>query len=53
MVKRRAALLACGILCASGSAAQAHPHVWVSMRSDIVFTDDGLIKGVNPRMGFR
>lgn len=47
MVKRRAALLACGILCASGSAAHAHPHVWVSMRSDIVFTDDGLIKGVN------
>ncbi len=47
MVKRYAALLACGILCVSGSAAQAHPHVWVSMRSDIVFTDDGLIKGVN------
>lgn len=47
MVKRRAALLACGILCASDSVAHAHPHVWVSMRSDIVFTDDGLIKGVN------
>ena len=47
MVKRRAALLAVGILGAWDSAAQAHPHVWVSMRSDIVFTDDGLIKGVN------
>ncbi|MGQ0483871.1 MAG: DUF1007 family protein [Hyphomicrobiales bacterium] len=27
--------------------ASAHPHVWIDMRSDIVFTDDGLIKGVN------
>ncbi len=27
--------------------ALAHPHVWIEMRSDIVFTDDGLIKGVN------
>jgi ABC-type uncharacterized transport system substrate-binding protein len=29
------------------SAAQAHPHVWADMQSAIVFTDDGLIKGVD------
>ncbi len=33
-------------VCASTSAF-AHPHVWIDMRSDIVFTDDGLIKGIN------
>ena len=27
--------------------AQAHPHVWIEMQSDVVFTDDGLIKGVD------
>ncbi len=27
-------------------AARAHPHVWVSMRSQVVFTENGLIKGI-------
>lgn len=27
--------------------ARAHPHVWIEMQSDVVFTDDGLIKGVD------
>lgn len=27
--------------------ARAHPHVWIEMQSDVVFTDDGLIKAVN------
>ena len=31
----------------AGSQAQAHPHVWIEMRSDVVLTDDGLIKGIN------
>ena len=31
----------------SGVAAQAHPHVWIEMQSDVVFTDDGLIKGID------
>jgi ABC-type uncharacterized transport system substrate-binding protein len=30
-----------------GTQAQAHPHVWIEMQSDVVFTDDGLIKGVD------
>ena len=30
-----------------GSQAMAHPHVWIEMQSDVVFTDDGLIKGVD------
>ena len=37
-----------GLLAASWSLpAFAHPHVWLTMRSDVVFTGDGLIKGVN------
>ncbi|HEX7110402.1 MAG TPA: DUF1007 family protein, partial [Aestuariivirga sp.] len=31
----------------TGTPAQAHPHVWIEMQSDVVFTDDGLIRGVN------
>ena len=27
--------------------ARAHPHVWIEMQSDVVFTEDGLIKGVD------
>jgi len=27
--------------------ARAHPHVWIEMQSDVVFTENGLIKGVN------
>jgi ABC-type uncharacterized transport system substrate-binding protein len=48
MAARRGGALTITLLavCASTSAF-AHPHVWIDMRSDIVFTDDGLIKGVN------
>lgn len=31
----------------AGTEARAHPHVWIEMQSDVVFTEDGLIKGVN------
>ena len=41
-----AALLACA------SEAQAHPHVWIDMQSSIVFTDEGLIKGVDVEWTF-
>jgi ABC-type uncharacterized transport system substrate-binding protein len=27
--------------------AAAHPHVWIEMRSDVIFNDDGKITGVN------
>ena len=30
-----------------GTPARAHPHVWIEMQSDVVFTEDGRIKGVN------
>lgn len=43
----RSIALALIVVLASSLAARAHPHVWVSIRSDIVFTDAGLIKGVN------
>ena len=31
----------------SGSPASAHPHVWIEMRSDVVFNDQGQITAVN------
>jgi ABC-type uncharacterized transport system substrate-binding protein len=31
----------------AGTQAQAHPHVWIEMQSDVVFTEDGLITGVD------
>jgi ABC-type uncharacterized transport system substrate-binding protein len=38
---------AAGIGLAGASTAIAHPHVWIEMRSDVVFNDQGLIQGVN------
>lgn len=39
--------LAMALVACAAAPASAHPHVWIDMRSDIVFTDDGLIKGIN------
>ncbi len=48
MIKRRgAALLAFLAPLAVTPAAMAHPHVWVEMRSDVVFNDQGQISAVN------
>ena len=35
-----------GAVCAAVPA-MAHPHVWIDMRSDVVFDDKGLITGLN------
>lgn len=44
----RAALPALGLFCwAAAAPAQAHPHVWIQMQSDVVFNDQGLISAVN------
>jgi ABC-type uncharacterized transport system substrate-binding protein len=45
--RNRYIVMAAMIACFAGSQAQAHPHVWIEMQSDVVFTDDGLIKGVD------
>lgn len=49
MAARRNRYIVMAALMASlgGSQAQAHPHVWIEMQSDVVFTEDGLIKGVD------
>ena len=49
MATRRYAyiVMAAMTVCVSSAQVSAHPHVWIEMRSDVVFTDDGLIKGVN------
>ena len=48
MTKRRfAALLAFFTAIAVAPPAMAHPHVWVEMRSDVVFNDQGQISAVN------
>ena len=33
--------------CAVAPKAEAHPHVWIEMQSSVVFSEDGLIKGVD------
>jgi ABC-type uncharacterized transport system substrate-binding protein len=38
--------------CAVASRAEAHPHVWIDMQSSVVFTDEGLIKGVDVEWTF-
>ncbi|WP_395661204.1 DUF1007 family protein [Aestuariivirga sp.] len=35
------------ILAVSGSPASAHPHVWIEMRSDVVFNDQGQVAALN------
>lgn len=54
MAGYRKTLFVLAVLVGQGwtAAAMAHPHVWVTMRSDIVFTDDGLIKGINLEWSF-
>ena len=49
MAARRNLYLVMAAMMASfvGTQARAHPHVWIEMQSDVVFTEDGLIKGVN------
>ncbi|WP_395687772.1 DUF1007 family protein [Aestuariivirga sp.] len=46
---RRVMSSAClALTCAASCApALAHPHVWIEMRSDVVFNDQGLITAVN------
>ena len=43
--KLAAAVLALGI--GAAAPAQAHPHVWIEMRSDVVFNGQGQIQGLN------
>ena len=44
--KTAAMALGCATLMGAAPAA-AHPHVWVEMRSDVVFNDQGQIAGLN------
>ncbi len=46
-LRRTSVPLGLAFLMACGAAAEAHPHVWVEMRSDVVFNDQGLITGLN------
>lgn len=47
-MRRISAAITCvGAMLALVSPAMAHPHVWIEMRSDIVFNDQGLITGMN------
>jgi len=39
-------LLLCGVLVLSVQAAQAHPHVWITATSELVYAPDGSITGV-------
>ncbi len=49
MAIRRWPAVAAGLLALIGAAgeAAAHPHVWVEMRSDLVFNEDGQVTAMN------
>lgn len=47
MTKRRFAALLAFFTAIAVAPAMAHPHVWVEMRSDVVFNDQGQISAVN------
>ncbi|WP_421696143.1 DUF1007 family protein [Aestuariivirga sp.] len=48
VIRRWTALPIFAIALAAGAIpAAAHPHVWIDMRSDIVFNDQGLVSAVN------
>lgn len=51
MLKYRAMGMAMGMAWLA-SPALAHPHVWIEMRSDVVFDDKGLIAAVNVEWSF-
>ncbi len=47
-LRRRTVLPALALICAAAATpAAAHPHVWIEMRSDVVFNEQGLITAVN------
>ena len=41
------AALAMALAAGMSGKAEAHPHVWIDMRSDVVFNEQGLITGLN------
>jgi ABC-type uncharacterized transport system substrate-binding protein len=54
MAANRVGVFALAALLASGWAnpVLSHPHVWITMRSDVVFNGDGLIRGINLEWSF-
>jgi ABC-type uncharacterized transport system substrate-binding protein len=53
MPKRLRVLLMCiGLFAAGLGGAQAHPHVWVTMKSEVVYAPDGTVTGVRHAWSF-
>jgi ABC-type uncharacterized transport system substrate-binding protein len=49
---RRVMLLAFAALAIPGGSAFAHPHVWVTMKSEVVYAPDGSVTGVRHAWSF-
>ena len=45
-------LLIAPLILATGSLAQAHPHVWVTMQTELVYAPDGSITGIRHAWSF-
>lgn len=53
MIRRlTAALIGAGALMLSAGPVLAHPHVWVTMRSEIVYAPDGRVTGIRHHWAF-
>jgi ABC-type uncharacterized transport system substrate-binding protein len=48
----RIALLALASLALAATAARAHPHVWITMKSEVVYGPDGAATGVRHHWTF-
>src|SRR5262245_12086892 len=48
----RPPMLALALLVASAAGALAHPHVWVTMKSEVVYASDGSVTGVRHAWSF-
>lgn len=45
-------MLAAAFLTVAASAAAAHPHVWITMRSDVLVSPDGTVTGIRHHWSF-
>jgi ABC-type uncharacterized transport system substrate-binding protein len=44
--RRLASLLLAALVLVAGNRAEAHPHVWVTMKSEVVYAPDGSVTGI-------
>src|SRR6187200_353461 len=52
MTRLLSRFLLAALACCAAAAAQAHPHVWVTFKSEVVYAPDGTVTGVRHAWAF-